>query len=233
MIPHIIAIGGYKNSGKNEAASMLEYLLNSPDFMHTYKCYTLFHKWFVNKKYKITSFAYPLKRTLAALLNVDIKRFEDRKFKEYYYVYFPDLRITDIPDNRKILSDGKFTKMINNRDLSFLKTHYITIRQLLQVFGTEIMRNLFGDKLWILSTLNEKTNLIVSDLRFKVEYESVKENFGQCILIDREGCNPGNHASEKEIEDLYKNDKFDWIIRNDGTLEDLFNNLKAWYWFNN
>lgn len=38
----IIAIGGLKNSGKDTAAKMLQYLLNFPKFLRTYKCYTIF-----------------------------------------------------------------------------------------------------------------------------------------------------------------------------------------------
>lgn len=35
----IIAIAGLKNSGKTEAAKMMEYLLNTPSFLHNYFCF--------------------------------------------------------------------------------------------------------------------------------------------------------------------------------------------------
>lgn len=225
MQNNIIAIAGYKNSGKDVASSMLQYLLNSPKIFHNYFLYKICNKLFRNGKYKIISFAHPLKRTLSALLDVDIKLFDNRDFKENYYIYFPTLEITNNPNNLNI-SEGKFSRMVNNGDLSFLKTNYITIRQLLQVFGTEIMRNYFGDELWILSTLKNKHNIIVSDLRFKVEFNSIKNLGGICILINRDICKPGNHISEKEIQELYNSSCFDKVIDNNKTFCDLFNQLK-------
>lgn len=233
MQNNIIAIAGYKNSGKDVASSVLQYLLNSPRIFHNYFFYKLFNKIFRNGKYKIISFAHPLKRTLAALLDIDIKLFDNREFKENYYIYFPTLEITNKIYPNMLgypnISEGKFSRMVNNGDLSFLKTNYITIRQLLQIFGTEIMRNYFGDKLWILSTLKNKNNIIISDLRFKVEFNAIKDLNGICILINRNICKPGNHASEKEIQDLNNNNCFDIVIDNNSTIKNLFYCLKNIY----
>ena len=220
----LIAIGGLKNSGKNEAAKMLQYCLNAPKFLRNYWCYKHFNK-IISGKYTITSFAHPLKRTLAALLNIPINRFENRLFKEHTYIYFPSLCLTTTPDLDKVLSDNKFSKAIAAKDFNFLHTHYITIRQLLQCFGTEIMRGYFGDNLWVLATITRQHNLIISDLRFKVEAEAIHNNGGEIICINRDLCVPGNHASEKEIVELKNEHKFDYIIDNNGTLKDLFNNI--------
>ena len=226
MLNNIIAIGGLKNSGKDEIANMLNYILSVPKFLQNYNAYTLLKNIKFDSGYKITSFAHPLKRTVAALLNIDINKFNDRDFKENYYIYFPELKITNHPDWNLVISDNKFSKSISNKDLSFLQENYITIRQLLQVFGTECMRAIFGNKLWILSTLREGNKLIISDLRFKVEAEAVKEKGGILIYINRKGCTIGNHISEQEIYELYKNNSFDYVINNNKSLEDLFNNIK-------
>lgn len=224
--PKLVAIGGLKNSGKDTAAEMLQYLLNSPKCLHSYWCYKIFKKLF-KTKYKITSFAAPLKRTLGALLNVPEKRFNDREFKEKYYIYFPTLTITNAPDFGKVLSDGKFSRYVSNKDLSFIKSYYITIRQLLQVFGTECMREIFGDKLWILSTLQSKRYTIISDLRFKTEFQAIKENDGYTIYIHRDIAKPSNHASERELGEMLQNELFDSVIDNNGSLKDLFISIKS------
>lgn len=123
MSRNIIAISSYKNAGKDTCANMLQYILNTPKFMHSYQLYKRVGTMFKGGKYKITSFAHPLKRTLAALLNVDISRFEDRDFKENFYIYFPSLDITNkLPENAVTVSDSKFSRMINNKDLSFIQT---------------------------------------------------------------------------------------------------------------
>lgn len=176
--------------------------------------------------YRRVSFAKPLKETVAAFLHEDASKFDDRTFKEKMYVYFPLLTITDSPDWSKTLSDNKFSKAIASGDFSFLKDSYITVRQLLQVFGTEIMRGYFGDNLWILSTLKTPGKLIISDLRFKVEADAIKAHNGELIYISRPNCLPGNHASEKEVMELYSEGKFDHIITNDKDLKSLFNQIK-------
>ena len=221
---NLIAVVGLKKKKKNEASKMLQYCLNAPKFLRNYWCYKHFNK-IIRGKYTITSFAHPLKRTLAALLNISIDKFEDRNFKERTYIYFPLLYLTTTPESDKILSDNKFSKAIAIKDFSFLQTYYITIRQLLQCFGTEIMRGYFGDNLWILATIVGQRNLIISDLRFKVEAEAIHSNKGKILYINRDICIPGNHASEKEIIELKENGKFDYIINNNGTLKDLFNNI--------
>ena len=229
MQNRIIAIGGYKATGKSTAAQMLQYLCNSPKIFHNYFWYKILDKFYTKGKFKVTSFAHPLKRTLAALLDIDINRFEDRIFKETYYIYFPTLEITNKPDYTKVISEGKFSRMINNQDLSFLKTSYITIRQLLQVFGTECMRNTFGDKIWILSTLKNNNNLVISDLRFKAEYDAIKDKKGAILILERKGCSPGTHASEKEIKGIIDNKSYDYYIDNSSSFKYLFNELKKFY----
>jgi hypothetical protein len=120
---NLIAISGFKNSGKDTASSMVQYLLNSPPFMHYYWFYKKFNKLFTAGKYKITSFAYPLKRTLSALLNIPIERFNDRDFKENYYIFFPTLEINNVlPKGAEIISDNKFSKLVTNKDFSFIQT---------------------------------------------------------------------------------------------------------------
>lgn len=126
---------------------MLQYLLNSPKIFHNYSLYKIFGTLFDSGKFKVTSFAYPLKRTLAALLDIPIEKFEDRNFKENTYIYFPNMRLyANVSSDLKI-SDNKFTKCISEKDFSFLREKAITIRQLLQLFGTEVMRDTFGDQL--------------------------------------------------------------------------------------
>ncbi|MEE0999539.1 MAG: hypothetical protein UIH41_07750 [Treponemataceae bacterium] len=74
--------------------------------------------------------------------------------------------------------------------------------------------------------LAETHDLIISDMRFKVEAEMVKERNGTVIYIDRPGCEVGNHQSVKEAFELYQEGKCDYVIHNNGTLKDLFEKCK-------
>lgn len=49
---------------------------------------------------------------------------------------------------------------------------------------------------------------------------------GLVIYVDRPGCEFGQHASEREMEELLNSNKYDLIIHNDGSAKDLFNQIK-------
>ena len=223
----IIAISGLKNSGKDVSANIMLYLQNTPKIFHHYWIYKLFPKLNIKRLWTKVSFAETLKAMLALLLKVNINNFNDRTFKEQYCIDFNSFTLYNSSCTDKILPDNKFSKLA--KDLSInIKDNYLTIRQLMQYFGTEIMRKYFGDQLWCLSTLRsaEHSNIIVSDLRFKVEAEEVKKQHGILIYIDRPGTVVGNHASEREVFELRENGYFDYIVQNNGDLKDLFNKLK-------
>lgn len=225
---NILCIAGLKGSGKDESAKMLQFCLNAPKFMQTYWVYKHFNI-FTEGKFKICRFADTLKSLLSILLNVDVEKFEDRQFKEEFYVDFNTLTIhhKNFVDKEKILADNKFSKLAKDLTPSLTEDYWLSVRQVLQYFGTEIMRYYFGDKLWILTTYEQNyKNMIVSDLRFKVEFEESKKKGGKVIYIHRPECKVGSHASERELMTLYENKNYDYLVNNDGSLSDLFYKIK-------
>lgn len=70
--------------------------------------------------------------------------------------------------------------------------------------------------------------MIITDLRFKVELEAVRKRNGLVLYIDNPNCIPEQHASESEVLEMKDNHDFDFIIENNGTLEDLFNKIVKW-----
>lgn len=220
----LIAVSGVKSSGKDTVSNMIQYCLSVPKIFRQYWIYKNFRRLF-HKKYKKIAFADPLKKMLAALLNIPIDRFNYREFKESWYVNIPTLNLLDYVDFDK-LSDSKFNKLVKNLDPILTKSN-LSIRQLMQYFGTQVMQTFFGRKIWINSTLKHCSKYtIITDLRFKEEYESVKELGGICVYVDRIGCEFGQHASEREMEELLNNNKYDYIIQNNGSIQDLFNRIK-------
>ena len=223
----MIACSGVKGSGKDAAASMFQYCLSVPKIFRQYWLYKLVGR-IIPKKWKVLAFADPLKRMLAILLNVPIERFNDRSFKEDYSIDLNTLEygLVSLQKDKKFLSDSKFTKMAKNLDPE-LKNYNLTIRQLLQYFGTEIAQTFFSKNVWINSTLkhaHDKT--IIADCRFIAEAEAIKKNQGMIFYIDRPGIGFGHHQSEKEMHQMLTNGYYDHIIPNNGTLEDLFNQVK-------
>ena len=230
---NIIAISGLKNAGKSTVASMLEFLLNTPKIFHSYFWYR--HQNLIPKKkiYKTVAFADPIKEMLSHLLNINREDFESREIKENCFVNFSNfckvytngIGPQFIPE---YLPDSKFSKLAKEWNPELSKEYYLSVRQVMQLFGTEIMRNILDDKIWINCVLNRsnKNNLIISDLRFITEYEEIKKRNGFIIYIDR-GLTPGTHKSESEMQILLNQNKFDLIINNKNiSLKELFNIIK-------
>lgn len=225
----IISIGGLRDSGKTTATDMLVYILNAPKAFRTYKWYKLLRKFPFKKRWETTAFAKPLKETLSIILNKPMSWFESRTNKETYYVDLNTLRIYPRWKlyNDIVLSESKFQKLIKSGE-PLPTENLISIRQLMQYYGTEVVRKYLGDKTWINATLNKSHDgkIIVSDLRFKIEHSEIKNRKGTTIYIKRDKAVPGNHSSEKEVVELYNEGKFDYIVENNGSLSDLFNALK-------
>ena len=226
----IIAISGVRNSGKSTTGDMLRFILSTPKFLHHYWIYKRFPKLKLKGNWLNVSFAGSLKEMLAVLLRVPVEMFENRDFKENVFVDFNDLTFHRREDLKKhqILSDSKFSRKVKEMSID-VRANLLSIRQLLQYWGTEIQRRYLGDQLWSLTTLKlaEIHDLIISDMRFKVEAEMVKERRGTVIYIDRPGCEVGNHQSEREAFELYQEGKCDHVIHNNGTLKDLFEKCKS------
>lgn len=204
---------------------MLQYCLSVPKIFRQYWIYKAIHK-IIPKKYKILAFADPVKKMLSVLLNVPTNAFSNRTFKERFVVDIPTLSVYADKHNEK-LSDSKFNKLVKVLDSS-LSTSKISVRQLMQYFATQIMQTYFTKKVWINCTLLHLSKYtIISDLRFKEEFNAIKEKNGICIYVQRPGYSFGEHASEKEMSELLQNDKYNYVIENSGNIKDLFNIAKT------
>lgn len=98
----------------------------------------------------------------------------------------------------------------------------MTVRELLQKFGTAI-RNEVCDDFWVKVCLKNCTeDCLISDVRFESEAEGIRDINGIIIRINRDGAGAGNHISEIALD----NYSFDYIIDNNGTEEDLLFKVK-------
>lgn len=106
------------------------------------------------------------------------------------------------------------------------------VRRLLQYYGTEGGREIFGDKIWIDTADkyifdNQLKRIVITDIRFQNELEWLRNKDNNILIkIKREGVMPINsHISDRGIPDQL----CDFIINNDGTINDLeqqINNIK-------
>jgi len=125
----------------------------------------------------------------------------------------------------------------------------LTPRWVLQYWGTEVGRRSFHDDIWIASLENKlrnsKDSIVVSDCRFPNEIDSIKKLGGKIIWVQRGElpswydlaleANRGSnialnglkaakiHASEWS----WIGHEFDAILDNNGTIEDLYQQIKS------
>jgi hypothetical protein len=117
------------------------------------------------------------------------------------------------------------------------KEKFWTGRRLLQWFGTEVCRNIYGN-IWIDSlgeTLEKKheDTVCITDCRFKNEYDylnSLNDSKKYRVIfvkIDRKTDDNvfGTHASEQDMSRFFQN----YTIVNDGNVEDLRLKIKKFY----
>ena len=130
----------------------------------------------------------------------------------------------------------------------------ITPRWILQYWGTEVCRKGFHDDIWIASLENKlrhsQDDVVISDCRFPNEILAIKNTGGRVIRVVR-GAEPtwynsavsvnrganGNSTwalSQRKLEKLgihasetaWVGTKFDAVLDNNGTLDDLYQQVK-------
>jgi hypothetical protein len=99
----------------------------------------------------------------------------------------------------------------------------MTIREVLQVLGTDIFRERVYEQVWAEAPFKQDWEginvVLLTDVRFPNEVAAVEERGGCVLRIDRSvtGLDSDNHASETALDDF----DFEFRYQNDGTLEDL------------
>lgn len=99
------------------------------------------------------------------------------------------------------------------------------IRRLLQVFGTEVVRDNFGRDAWVnilRDSMRPGIDYVITDVRFPNEVEMIYRAGGIVVRIDRPGVGPVNAHVSDDIAYLY----VDFIIDNDGTVEELHQRVR-------
>ena len=122
----------------------------------------------------------------------------------------------------------------------------VTPRHTLQLWGTEVGRQAYHNDIWVASLENRirqsKNDVVITDCRFPNEIEAIQRAGGRVFRIRRgpdpdwvedalgylefpAGKAPPNlpHASEWS----WMASSIDAVIYNDGTIQDLYNNIEA------
>lgn len=189
----IISFSGKRRSGKDTAASFL-------------------------KGFKRYAFADYLKEGCSEAFQLPLAMFHDDKLKDEafetpitlcYWQLNEIAKAFDFEPTEEFFRVGFANQMISPRNL-------------LQFVGTDLIRKTIEDSFWIDATVErlrkEPCNVVVADSRFSNERNLLKSLGAILVLIKRGPDSIDGHSSEN---DLGKDEDYDYVIENNGTLEEL------------
>lgn len=239
MKSYIIGLAGHKGCGKDTVASMINYIFATGITRAKYSDW-LIRRVSVDETYKdrIVHFADSLKDCLSIIYNIPRRYFDDRTMKDEMYYFFATGRFIN---KQTVIQHSNDYNVITNEVLkhSSLKDefetydelhHVITLRTLMQYFGTEVCRENLGHNVWIKSAVGKITDVaisrrlcIVPDVRFTNETTAIHRDspslYGRVVRISRNTDNTGERDyHDSEIIAF----STDYSITNNGTLAELF-----------
>ena len=201
----------------------------------------------------IVKWADKLKDMVCILLSCTREQLEDREFKEtelgeewtkyavadgFIKEYIGDGCMGEPKMKSKQCSKEEYEEHYRINWQTAYKTNY-TPRVLLQYIGTDLFRKFIHENVWVNATLNNYDyiqrwidagseavlhNWIITDTRFPNEADAVKSRGGINIRLqcNSDLDNNDTHISETAL-DFYK---FDYVVNNNGTIEELIEQIK-------
>jgi len=210
----IVAFSGRKFSGKDTAA---EALINRHKFVRI-------------------GIADKLKDICAKVFEIHRPNMDDPSIKELPFNH--PIRITPshihdvfehLEDSGFVITEDAWRSACNevvNRKL-------ISIRDCLQVIGTDLCRRYVDDNIWLKyiskTVTDSKKNFVITDARFRNERQFFKELGAVLVLVKRKSLKntpTDSHISENE---LGSEDEYDVIINNDACKNQLQSSISMWY----
>lgn len=252
----IISLSGKIGSGKDTVTKIIQILSANPHFTNEavikFLKRDLYQGKWENKKW-----ADKLKDIVCLLINCTREQLEDREFKEkelgedwntirYSIVDSDDNFLFSTFYKDEVESELDYYNDYHHRTVEIIETNInLTPRLLLQLIGTDCMRNIIHPNIWVNALMSEyrakgtgamlETTVydysdcefpqwIISDTRFPNEADAVKSKGGILVTIVRPGEeSDSTHESEIAL-DNYKS--FDWEIRNTGDLDYLVDEVR-------
>lgn len=201
----LIGFAGRKRSGKTTLA---KYLKNEENAI-------------------IITIADFLKYLCCDLMNMSYEELNEKKDNGYTFDIVPDNRWFNIIDKRTHIGIYNIKKELQN-------VHITSIRQLLQIIGTDVIRKY--NENWHVEKMIEEIQsysddklIIIDDVRFPNEREAILNLSGEVFFIVRPNAiSISNHVSETSLK--WQDFKYEKVIINKyDTEEEFITNFKIHY----
>ena len=209
----IIAFSGAKFAGKDTAAEIL----------------------IKKHKFKRVGLADKLKDICSSVFSVERAHMDDPCLKEKPFESTVTITEKNIEDLFKIIqADGfefNYDLVLQNACKSFEGKELASIRDMLQIVGTNICRTYVTDDIWLLyikSMVKDPCdNFVVTDARFKNERDFFKSIGALLVLVKRpSNLQTSSHISENQ---LGEDSEYDVLVTNDTTVTALQSGIDLWF----
>jgi hypothetical protein len=229
----IIGINGKIGSGKDTVGKIIQYLTASNEVRETLTLEEWLESDDLNGRdfnWKIKKFAGKLKQFASLLTGIPVEKFEDQEFKKTY-----------LGPEWGVVRKNPLQAIPVFKDIQF--NELMTVREFLQILGTEAMREGLHTNVWVNALFADYTpthyligafdtkltdgdpvypNWIITDMRFPNEMEAVVAKGGITIRVVRPETTVGTHPSETVLDEHIMH----YEIINDGTIEDLIERVR-------
>lgn len=157
------------------------------------------------ERFQRRSFAAPLKASVAALFGITVEQIEEWK---------------NDPLAKVTLTRGDYTQAMgfDNRDHP-IAVRELTLRELLQRYGTEAHREVFGENFWTDQAMRDlrlecgSTVYVFTDVRFDNEAKAIVDRGGVVWRIVGPDDDTGAHASEAGVDPDFVSETIDNTYR--------------------
>lgn len=257
----IIGISGKISSGKDTVGKIIQYLTTISEehqkedlldgtFLAEIEIANKFSSWQIRK------FADKLKECISIITNISREDLEKEEVKNselgeewMYYRTYSDWKGTGSINEERIVYIG------NESEYPSLPES-MSVRQLLQEFGTDACRNVIHPNFWVNALFSDYKCLvtnwdcdgnetvvyepawIITDVRFPNELKAIKDRKGIVIRINRiqtkivnskdltDNLTAKSYFDQHPSETALDNATFDYTIDNNGTIEELIVKVK-------
>ncbi len=238
-----IGLNGLAGSGKDTLAKMLNVILMK-DWKNIDECKEFYDKFYVRPNVSATyyektkeydnkviclAFADQLKTICSDIFGIPLKYFYFNKSTAWVCINH-NFEYTEIrPDNVVTCEDYFY----NISEYSESETKYwMSLRDVLVYIGTYVLQSEVNKNVFVNIVSNKINNLllknhslsyaIITDVRFTHEIEFIRKNNGITIKIIRDSVVPLSNIAEHDLDD---EDRYDYVIYNNDTYDDLFNQV--------
>ena len=201
----LIGISGKMGSGKNLVCIIIQGLTAAKKHNIENPSFEWIKKYYINSIWEQKAFASKLKQTASLLTGIPVEKFEDQEFKNtpigedwlvHWYIDRIGQKYLTLSAEEAIMADGRDS----GQDL-------LTPRLLLQIIGTECIRDKVHPNAWVNALFADYKyeihrsevptraagfidqhvypNWIITDTRFPNEMEAVKNRGGITIRVNR------------------------------------------------